>query len=305
MLFDLLCLSAVLGYQLPQDDINHSDLTGRLDPRPRLRRGLRRTLADGPTLGQREWHAAGTRLAGRLTRALRSRDLTAQDADGNFEAPAVAPVVRAEHSRGGLCRPAASDCASGVDHGHQRCLAPCTRRRSRVCHFHGSMPRGWRRSRARLAERAVRIAMQLARDPGSLGVSIWLSIRGWQPLSDARSVNRSSRRSSHGTCSTGGQGDYFWPHTDSVLVHANVFICLEHHMPAGASRPSAFVAFRANGRTERFELSPGDAIAAHTQGCVHAREPLQEGERVTLLAIALKPRAVRRARRRSVPGPRA
>jgi len=81
-------------------------------------------------------------------------------------------------------------------------------------------------------------------------------------------------------------------------VHVNVFICLEHQLPTNGSGPSAFVAFRANGSARRFELSAGEAIAAHTQGCVHAREPLQDGERVTLLAIAFRRRAVRRARRR-------
>ena len=44
----------------------------------------------------------------------------------------------------------------------------------------------------------------------------------------------------------------------------------------------------------------GDAIAAHTQGLVHAREPLQDGERVTLLAIALAPAPRRSPRKPSV-----
>ena len=291
MLFDLLCLSAVLGYQLPQDDINHSDLTGRLDPRPRLRRGLRRTLADGPTLGQREWKAAGTRLAGRLTQALRSRDLTAQDADGNFEplrsllsfAPSILAVdcVVPEHPIArvawttvikvlGAVHPSKVSRVSlpWIDAARLAALAREARRASRPdCDATGARPG--------LSGRHLAVDPRLAAAVGrALGESL-------EPAFIARYVFY------------GRPGDYFWPHTDSVLVHVNVFICLEHHMPAGASRPSAFVAFRANGRAERFELSAGDAIAAHTQGCVHAREPLQDGERVTLLAIALKPRAVR------------
>ena len=95
-------------------------------------------------------------------------------------------------------------------------------------------------------------------------------------------------------------GEYFWPHTDSPLVHVNVFVCLEHHVPEGTSRPSAFVGYRPDGSAERFEMRPGQAIAAHTQGLVHAREPLQDGERVTLLAIALAPAPRRSPRKPSV-----
>lgn len=38
---------------------------------------------------------------------------------------------------------------------------------------------------------------------------------------------------------------------------------------------------------ERYELTPGHAIAAETRGLMHAREPIKRGEQITLLAIAL------------------
>ena len=291
LLFDLLCLSAVLGYQLPQDDINHRDLKGRLDPRPRLARGLHRMLDHGSALDQGEWKTAGARLVRRLTRTLRSRDLTAQDAEGNFEplrsllsfAPSILAVdcVVPEQP---IARVAWTTIIRVLGAVHPSKVA--------------RVPLPWIDAR-RLAilTREARRASRPDRDasgarPGisgrHLAVDPRLAAAVGRALGEPLEPDLIARYVFYAR-----PGDYFWPHTDSVLVHVNVFICLEHHMPSDARRPSAFVAFRADGRATRFELSPGDAIAAHTQGCVHAREPLQDGERMTLLAIALRPRQAR------------
>jgi hypothetical protein len=83
-------------------------------------------------------------------------------------------------------------------------------------------------------------------------------------------------------------GDYFWPHPDDEEDDANVFICLSHRGPRGSRSRSAFLAYRPDGSVERYELTPGSAVAAESAGLVHGREPVQPGERVTLLAVAMK-----------------
>ena len=72
-----------------------------------------------------------------------------------------------------------------------------------------------------------------------------------------------------------------------------------HHVPRGAAKKSAFLAYRPDGSVERYELRPGDAIATESQGLVHAREPVQRGERITLLAVAMKTRRKMAAERRA------
>lgn len=86
MLFDVVCLSATLGYNLPQDDINIHDLAGRPNPAPKLARGTTRILgSDGASVSGCEWDAAGRRLTRRLVRTLAARDLATPDAGGNYE----------------------------------------------------------------------------------------------------------------------------------------------------------------------------------------------------------------------------
>jgi len=291
-LFDLLCLSAVLGLALPDDDINLHALKGSLDPRPRLARGVRRILRGGPALDLREWKAAGRRLERRLTRELRARDLSARDETGQFDplrsllsyAPSIIaldcrpptdPILRVAWTT--VTRVFASVHASSVarvalpwiDRRRLLRLVREARRESRDDRdASGALPG--------LSGRRLAVDPRLARAVGrALGERL-------APQFIARYVFYSKT------------GDYFWPHTDSPLVHVNVFVCLEHQVPEGCT-PSAFVAYHPDGSAQRFELMPGDAIAAHTQGVVHAREPLADGERVTLLAIALQPASPTRA----------
>jgi len=297
MLFDVLCLSATLGQGLPQDDINYQDLKGTLNPRPALMRGLRRIVANGVPVTEADWQRAGTRLARRLTRILAARDLSARDADGRFEplrsllsfAPSIIgvdcrvpthPILRAAWTTVitafGAVHPSkvARLELPWVDRRRLETLAREARRESRPDRDASGATPGLSGRRLAVDPRLVSAVATALNEPV-------------EPALIARYVFYSRT------------GDYFWPHTDSLLVHVNVFLCLEHHLPAGSGPPSAFLGYRADGSVERFALNAGDAIAAHTQGLVHAREPLREGERVTLLAIALQParRTSRRVRR--------
>lgn len=297
-LLEVVFLSAALGRALPQDDIIHSDLTGRLDPRPKLARGIRRILG-GTTPARRDLARAGHRLERRLVRTLRARDLTTPDAQGSFDP--LRSLLSFAPSILGL------DCVVPVEAVRLTAWRTVVRvfaavHQSRVARV--DLPFLDARRLRRLADEA-RLAFAPDRDasgttPGSSGRRLAVDPRlvahvgaalrePLEPAFIARYVFYSR------------SGEYFWPHTDSPLVHVNVFVCLEHHIPPDASTRSAFVAYRTDGSAERFEMRPGQAMAAHTQGLVHAREPLRAGERVTLLAIALAPSSRRRPRKPSVP----
>jgi hypothetical protein len=65
-------------------------------------------------------------------------------------------------------------------------------------------------------------------------------------------------------------GDYFWPHPDDPEYAVNVLVCLDHKRPASGTG-SALVAYRPDGSLERYELTPGCALAFEARGLVHAR----------------------------------
>lgn len=285
MLFDVICLSATLGIRLPQDDTNFADLEGPLDPRPRLARGIRRILGtDAVAFTRRHWTAASSRLTRRLVRTLRARDIFAQDAAGNFEplrsllsfAPSVLGLTCAVPEQTvprAAWRVVVHVLAevhpskvrrldlSWIDRKHFATLV----REARVTFLAG--PTG--------GERPGPSGRRLAVDPRLVDTVRRAMMTSVEPAYIAQYVFYSRT------------GDYFWPHTDSLRVFVNVFICLEHVVPEGQATCSAFLGYHEDGSIERFELQAGDAIAAHTQGLVHARDPVQEGERVTLLAIAM------------------
>ncbi|HUR34583.1 MAG TPA: hypothetical protein VM032_12360 [Vicinamibacterales bacterium] len=292
VLFDVICLSATLGTQLPQDDINLADLVGPVDPRPKLSRGIRRLLGTRDRLrDEQAWTRAGARLTTLLVRTLRSRDVLRQDADGNFEplrsllsfAPSVLALDCRVPSRT-IARVAWTVVIRVFGQIHQSKVARLPlpwidkRRFATLVREAAATPVATRANGERpglsgrrlavdprLAD-AVRAALQTAVTPAYIAQYVFY----------ART------------------GDYFWPHTDSLRVYVNVFICLEHTVPRGQATCSAFLAYREDGSVERFELHAGDAIAAQTQGLVHARSPLQAGERVTLLAIAFQGTRTRR-----------
>jgi hypothetical protein len=83
-------------------------------------------------------------------------------------------------------------------------------------------------------------------------------------------------------------GRLFWPHSDDPKYAIKLLLCLDREPPADASSGSAFIAYRPDGSLERYELSPGSALAVESVGLVHGREPLKPGERVTILSIQLQ-----------------
>jgi hypothetical protein len=83
------------------------------------------------------------------------------------------------------------------------------------------------------------------------------------------------------------QGDYFWPHPDDPEYAVNVLVCLDHQRPRPDLSGSALLAYRPDGTVERYELTPGSALALEARGLVHAREPMRRGERMTILSIAV------------------
>lgn len=297
MLFDVICLSASLGYALPQDDININDLAGRLDPRPKLARGTRRILgAEGTIVTEREWKTAGQLLTRRLVRALAARDLATPDADGNYEPLrsllSFAPSVLALDCTVPARRPVHAAAWTVVIRVLGR-LHPSAVARLRL---------PWLDARrfatlAREARGAFLGGRASGERPGPSGRRLAVDPRLASAVAKAMHTAVVPAFIAQYVFYT-REGDYFWPHTDSLRVYVNVFICLEHHVPAGQDRCSAFVGYHEDGSVERFELRAGDVIAAHTQGLVHAREPLARGERVTLLAVAMQARPRRgRARR--------
>ncbi|MFN7915633.1 MAG: hypothetical protein U0Q55_09875 [Vicinamibacterales bacterium] len=295
-LLEVIFLSAALGLALPQDDILHGDLTGRIDPRPKLARGIRRIFG-GPTPAPRDLARAGRRLAARLVRALRARDLTTPDAQGYFEP--LRSLLSFAPSILGI------DCVVPVEPVRRTAWTTIVNvfaevHRSRVSRV--DLPFLDTRRLRRLLEEARR---EFVPERDASGATSGLSGRrlAVDPRLAARVGRALGERLEPAFIARyvfySRPGEYFWPHTDSPLVHVNVFVCLEHRVPPGRTSRSAFVGYHADGSAERFEMRPGQAMAAHTQGLVHAREPLQEGESVTLLAIALRPSARPRHRKPS------
>lgn len=285
-LFDLLCFAATIGFRFPQPDINLDRLTGPSDPRRRLARGLKRIVGSAlrGTTG-REWATSGVRLARLLIKTLSKRDLTTRGPDGKFEPLSVFLA----------CAPSglALDCTvptatipriawkivvqvyaalfpSGIASLHldwidQRHLFKLAREATT----------GRRKGRAASGLRPGPAGCRLALDPRLLSAVGRALDKAVVPAYEARYVYYTR------------PGDYFWPHPDDPEIAVNVFICLEHKVPRGCSTRSAFLAYHPDGSVERYELTPGQAIAAETQGLMHAREPVRRGERITLLAIAL------------------
>lgn len=294
-LFDIICLSASLGLQLPQDDILHGDLVGPRDPRPRLARGIRRIMS-GATPTAAEWHGASVRLERRLVQALRR------------PAPGRTRTTHVEAMRSLLSY---APSILGVD-----CVVPADAVRrtawTTVIRTLGALHAS---SVTRVdlpfidARRLRRLVAEARRefDPGRDASGATPGLSGRRLAVDPRFVACVSAALGEPLEPAfiaryvfySRAGEYFWPHTDSPLVHVNVFVCLEHRVPPGRTSRSAFVGYHADGSAERFEMRPGQAMAAHTQGLVHAREPLQEGESVTLLAIALRPSTRARHRKPS------
>ncbi|MBC8001820.1 MAG: hypothetical protein H7X97_04450 [Opitutaceae bacterium] len=285
-LFDLLCLAADIGFRLPQPDVNLERLSGPADPRRRFARGMAKIVRGAVReTTDHEWSNSGVRLARLLIKTLSNRDLTTQGPDGKYEPLSVflayapsglaldctipaAPIPRAAWKT--VVEVFAALFPSDVARIR---LDWIDRRRLNILTREAAA--GRRKGRAASGERPGPSGRRLALDPRLLALVSKALGKAVVPAYEARYVFYTR------------PGDYFWPHPDDPEIAVNVFICLEHKVPRGCSTRSAFLAYRADGSVERHELTPGHAIAAETQGLMHAREPMRRGERVTLLAIAL------------------
>jgi hypothetical protein len=286
-LFDLICFGANLAFQFPRPDINLKNLSGARDPRRSLARARSRLFGNGlRTTRADEWSRSGARLAIFLTRKLRARAAGVIPAGEKYDPLSVLLA----YACGGL----AVDCAVPRD---PVLLAAWTtvvrvfatllpsrvgtfrvdwldRRALRVLNREAAA--GRRRGRAASGLRPGRAGRILGLDP-RLTALVQKSLgKRLVPSYEVRYVFYTR------------PGDYFWPHPDDEEDDANVFICLSHRVPRGSRRRSAFLAYRPDGSVERYELTPGTAVAAESAGLVHGREPVQPGERVTLLAVAMK-----------------
>ena len=284
-LFDLLCFAANIGCRFPQLDINFDRLTGPSDPRRRFARGLKRIVGSalqGTT--DREWAASGVPLARLLIRTLSQRNLTTRGPDGKYE-PLGVLLASAPSGLALDCTVPAATIPriawkivvqvyaalfpSGIARLHldwidQRHLALLAREAAN----------GQRKGRAASGLRPGPAGRRLALDPRLLAAAGRALGKAVVPACEARYVYYTR------------PGDYFWPHPDDPEIAVNVFICLDHIVPRGCITRSAFLAYPPDGSVERYELTPGHAIAAETQGLMHAREAIKRGEQITLLVIA-------------------
>lgn len=276
MLFDLLCAAGHLGRSFPNAIGNRRTTWGARDPR----RKLARVTARMPNASPREWAATSARLLRALLRALRLHE--------GEEAYRLLKVLL-----GNASIALAPDCLVPTDPvllvawktvvtlfarlyrstikplGHltwldERSMAALKRETAR----------GRKRGRRASGMRPGPAGRTLAVDPRLMkvvGKALGLSVA---PGYEAR-YNFYGR-----------DGDYFWPHPDDPEYAVNVLVCLDHKSPARGTS-SALLAYRPDGSVERYELTPGSALAVEARGLVHAREPMRRGERMTMLSIAV------------------
>jgi hypothetical protein len=81
-----------------------------------------------------------------------------------------------------------------------------------------------------------------------------------------------------------GAGSGLDPHLDSDSFSVNLILVLEHNYQ---TNPSHLVVYGSDSEPERILLAPGEAVILYAGSTIHAREDLQENERVTLLTIGL------------------
>jgi len=273
-LFDLLCVAGHLGRSLPNSIGNRRTTWGTRDPR----RKLTRIASRMQSASAREWTATSARLVRSLV-----QDLRRHEGEESYR------LLRVLLGNASIAL--APDCLVPTDPillvawktvvalfarlyrstikplGHlkwldQRSLATLTREtaagRKRGRHASGMRPGP--------AGRTLAVDPRLMKVVGkALGLSV-------APGYEAR-YNFYGR-----------DGDYFWPHPDDPEYAVNVLVCLDHKRPANGTG-SALLAYRPDGSVERYELTPGSALAVEARGLVHAREPMRRGERMTMLSI--------------------
>jgi hypothetical protein len=282
-LFDLLCVAGHLGRGLPNSIGNRRTTWGTRDPRLKLTRVAARIQSTN----EREWTATRARLVRSLVRELR-----------RHEGEEPYRLLRVLFGNASIAL--APDCLVPTDPvllvawktvvalfarlysstikplGHLKWLDEQS-----LATLQRETSRGRTRGRQASGMRPGPAGRALAVDPRlmkAVGKALGLSVA---PGYEAR-YNFYGR-----------DGDYFWPHPDDPEYAVNVLVCLHHKRPASGTG-SALLAYRPDGSVERYELTPGSALAVEARGLVHAREPMRRGERMTMLSIAVNADQTRR-----------
>jgi hypothetical protein len=79
-------------------------------------------------------------------------------------------------------------------------------------------------------------------------------------------------------------GAYIAPHVDEPNFAVNILVVLERN-PLGEASGSATVLHPPGQEPVRAVLQPGEAVVLEAEGLVHSREPVREGESVTVMTI--------------------
>ncbi|MDQ2660215.1 MAG: hypothetical protein M3Y03_07315 [Verrucomicrobiota bacterium] len=278
LLFDLLCAAGQLGYRLPDDDINLRAGSGSRDPRKRLAREFPQLRATH--VGRAEaWQQAGDRLTRLLLAELSARDL-----------PEEARALRVLLAYATIAL--APDCAIPLDPFSRAAwetavklfarLFPskvkslgsldCVQRRLPI--LQREVAAGLRIGRFASGRRPGKEGARLAVDPELIDRVSRALEKQFAPGYMARYLFYTK------------PGDHIWPHPDDPKFAVTVLVCVHHQIPPGNSARSAFLAYSPNESVRRYELSPGSALAVEP-GMIHARGPVQKGERVALFSIGL------------------
>jgi len=80
-------------------------------------------------------------------------------------------------------------------------------------------------------------------------------------------------------------GDGIPAHVDSDIFSINCIIGLSHKTKEGVDRQSALVVYSNKGVPTRIILEPGELVLLLAGGSVHAREPVVDGEKVSIITI--------------------
>jgi len=275
-LFDLLCVAGHLGRSLPNAIGNRRTTRGPRDPRRKLAR-----IAGRMTSGSaQEWAATSARLIRSLARKLRPHKK--EDAYrllrvllGNASI-ALAPDCHVPTDP--VLLTAWKTVVALFARLYRSAIRPLGRLRwlddSALARLKREAARGRTRGRHASGMRPGPTGRALAVEPKlmkAVGKALGIPVA---PGYEAR-YNFYGR-----------EGDYFWPHPDDPEYAVNVLVCLDHKRPANGTG-SAFLAYRPDGSVERYELTPGSALAVEARGLVHAREPMRRAERMTMLSIAV------------------
>ena len=279
LLFDVLCLAGTLGLALPPGWATLRCVTGRGDPRRRLRRYLTERASTIVT-DARAWRRASASLTGRLARILKARE-------------SEEPYRLLRVLMGNASVALAPDCVPPTDPILDAAWTMVVRLFPRLYSAQlgelGKLP--WldapalRALQREVASGSRRGRRDSGRRPGPNGRKLAIDPRLMRLASRALGRPVKAAYCARYLFYTRA-GDHFWPHPDDPEYPVNVLVCLDRQLPAGAERGSASLAYYPDGRVERYELAPGEALAVEARGLIHGREPLQPGERVVLLSIA-------------------